>query len=46
MNIFAIAVITMFFLASGLEAYHQKWLLCVFYALSGLINVVVAMMGK
>ena len=44
MNIFSISVITLFFLASAVEAVHQRWLLSAFYLLSGLINVVVGMM--
>lgn len=45
-NPFTLAVITMFFLASAVEVCRQNWLQASFLALSGLINVVVAIMAR
>jgi hypothetical protein len=46
MNYFTLSIIILFFLASGLEAIHARWLQASFLALSGLLNVVVYFMGK
>jgi len=45
-NYFTLAIIVLFFLASGFELINARWLMAAFLALSGLINVVVYFMGK
>jgi hypothetical protein len=46
MNYFTLSIIILFFLASGFEAIHARWLQASFLALSGAINVVVWLMGR
>lgn len=45
-NYFTITIIALFFLASGLELINTRWLMAAFFALSGLINLVVYFMGR
>jgi hypothetical protein len=45
-NYFTLAIIALFFLASGFELINARWLMAAFLACSGLINILVWLMGR